>query len=384
MVVSRVLPDPAGAASARLLHGFMEGLVQLGRPAELWSWWPGQPPSRELPSYVRWQPLPAESWVRMKARALVRPRSDVLAAGYSLPPDVIAVAEEPLSFAAVRHHPRSVATIHYATALDVMALGAGEMGSTELGAGGRGALQWSARAGRRWQDERAERAAATRARAATAYSPRVGQAFGHRVQAVPCAIEMPNRLLPLVDEPVATCVADWSWPPNRLALDWLLAAWPKVRAALPSARLLLAGYGEAAIGTLPGVSVLGPVADSTAVLERSAVLAFPCPPTSGPKVKVLEAASLGLPVVTTAAGAEGLELGSGAYAEVKGAPGDVEALANALLGVLRDPARRAGLASTARAAVEAGHAPAVAAGRRVAVIDAALAGRRAPRAGDQG
>lgn len=352
VVVSRFLPDPAGSAGSRLLHGFLTGARATGRDVTLRSWWPGEPPAAGLPDWVRWDPPPAEPWLRMKARALLRPRGDALAARWDLPADAVALAEEVWSAAVVRRHPRAVTTVHYSTRLDAAALG------------GRTAAQA--------QDLRAERSAVRHATLATAYSPRVAAALGRHVQPVPCAMQLPAQVLPLVDAPVVACVADWRWAPNRTALARLLAAWPAVRAAVTGARLLLAGYGDAGVGSGGGVEVLGAVPDSTAVLARAALLVFPCPPTSGPKVKVLEAAALGLPVVTTPAGVEGLRLRDGA-AEVVAADAAPDLLAGRVAALLRDPQRRAAMAAAARADVEAAHAPQPAAAARLAVVDAGVA-----------
>ena len=353
VVVSRFLPDPAGPASARLLHGFATGARLLGRDLRVWSWWPGEAPGT-LPPWVRWEPLAPESTWRLKARALLRPRSDVLAHAFRVPADVIAVAEEPLSAPVVARHPRSVVTVHYAVGLDRQAVGAPLTAA-------------------HWQDRRAERAATRRVRLTTAYSSRVAAALeGAGAGVVPAAVEIPARL-PVVDAPVAACVADWSWPPNRIALDRLRAAWPLVRAALPAAELLLAGSGLPP-GDVDGVTALGRVGDSSEVLGRAAALVFPVPPTSGPKVKVLEAMSLGVPVVTTPAGLEGIDVDPDAAVVVEQpATGwDPQAFATAVVGLLHDPVRRADLAARARAAVVARHAPEPAARARLAVIDAAF------------
>jgi glycosyltransferase involved in cell wall biosynthesis len=137
--------------------------------------------------------------------------------------------------------------------------------------------------------------------------------------------------------------------------------------------LLIAGYGDADVGTATGVEVLGRVDDSTAVLERCAALVFPCPDTSGPKVKVMEAFSLGLPVVTTAAGVEGLDVDATAAVLVP-QPAPAHVLADAVVSLLVDPHARAELGERGRKQLCAAHAPEVAAGIRLAAIDAALIG----------
>jgi glycosyltransferase involved in cell wall biosynthesis len=275
----------------------------------------------------------------------VSPRSEVELGDWAPQPGSIPVADDPVSFPAVRRFAGSVLTQHYLTKLDMRALRRFEL--------------------RDVQDLRAERRNARQADLVLAYSRRVAAALGVAARPIPIAYAIPEEPLPTVDRPIACMLADWRWPPNHYALRELLAGWSEVREAVPGAQLLIAGrhLDESAVGTAAGVEVVGPVAHSTDVLERSAVLAFPCPPTSGPKVKVLEAMAHGLAVVTTAGGAEGA--GDGA----EPAPGLVcaepAAFASQLARVLADPQLRADLATAGRAEVTRVHAPRAAARARV-------------------
>ena len=195
---------------------------------------------------------------------------------------------------------------------------------------------------------------------ALACSDRVARLLGGKVRAVPIGYALPEEVLVPNESPVAGIMADWSWPPNKRALSSLLEVWPEVVAAVPGARLLLAGRAlePEEVGRVPGLRVLGEVRQSVDLLSQLSVLAFPCPATSGPKVKVLEALAYGIPVVTTPAGVEGLQLGPGEGALVAGRRGFAEALIKALL----SPESRAALGSSGRAAVEKHHSP-VSAGR---------------------
>jgi glycosyltransferase involved in cell wall biosynthesis len=192
----------------------------------------------------------------------------------------------------------------------------------------------------------------------------VAQALGGRAAVIPAAVEVPPAPVDLLDRPVALLLADWGWPPNAEALRSLLADWPQVRATCPGAELLLAGRrAPADLGTgLAGVRVLGEVRTAQEAFAQSAVLAFPCPPTSGPKTKVLEALAAGLPVVTTEAGVEGLVDPAGA------STAEPAAFSALLAQVLADPARRADLAQRGRRLVEESHGPAAAAGARLAQL----------------
>ncbi|MCW2615292.1 MAG: glycosyl transferase group 1, partial [Frankiales bacterium] len=279
-VLSSHLPAAEGTAAGRVLLATCEGLLAEGVDVAVTSWAPEEP--SDLPSWCTWTPVPPEPAWRTRSRALLRPRSDVTRIGWA--PRGIAVADDPLSAAALP--PGGVATLLYATTFDVDALGRRPYPKEVQ----------DLRADRRLRDLPAARV--------LTYSDRVAAWVGGTT--VPIAVPVPDGVLPQVDEPVAAMVADWRWEPNRMALRTLLHAWPRVRGAIPTARLLIAGRGDLPTGSQDGIEFLGPVARSVDVLERAAVLAFPCPDSSGPKVKVLEAAALGLAVVTTAGGAEGL------------------------------------------------------------------------------
>ncbi|HWB66821.1 MAG TPA: glycosyltransferase family 4 protein, partial [Mycobacteriales bacterium] len=180
---------------------------------------------------------------------------------------------------------------------------------------------------------------------------------------------IPTEVLPVVAEPVAVLLANWGWPPNRQALQRLLAQWPQVRRRVPDARLLLAGRGSTPSIDLPGVEVVGEVARTVDVLRRGAVMAFPCPPTSGPKMKVLDALAYGVPVVTTAAGVEGI--GADTTGDTPGAtvaaPQD---FADVLAAVLADESQRRQLAAAGRQLVLDRHTPQRAAAARLALLSA--------------
>jgi glycosyltransferase involved in cell wall biosynthesis len=86
---------------------------------------------------------------------------------------------------------------------------------------------------------------------------------------------------------------------------------PIVREQLPDARLRIAGARPAGtvrgLAPLPGVDLVGPVADMGAELRGAAAAVLPMFTGSGLKTKVLEAFASGTPVVTNALGVQGVE-----------------------------------------------------------------------------
>jgi glycosyltransferase involved in cell wall biosynthesis len=323
-ILSRHLPLAQGTAAGRVLLATGEGLLTEGVDLLVTSWSP-EPPVGELPPWCVWEPLPPEARWRTRTRALLRPRADVTRLGWS--PSGLAIADDPLSAAVLPSG--GIGTIHYATAIDVRRPSPHDL-----------------------QDLRAEHRLRRSGRV-LAYSPRVAAWAGGL--AIPAAIRVADKPLTPVDQPVAVLVADWRWRPNQVALDHLLVAWQEVD--VPGARLLLAGRGGAHVQAR-GVSWLGEVADADELLAQAAVLAFPCPDTSGPKVKVLEAVAKGVPVLTTPAGVEGL---AGEGVEVSGLAG----FGAALNRLLADPGRRAAQAEQARIGFAAVHAPGPAARARM-------------------
>ncbi|HTP24002.1 MAG TPA: glycosyltransferase [Solirubrobacteraceae bacterium] len=98
-------------------------------------------------------------------------------------------------------------------------------------------------------------------------------------------------------------------PENHQSAVWLIErVWPRVLDACPDARLVIAGSNPATslldrAGT--DVTVHGFVEDLLDLYTKARVFAAPLVLGAGVKVKVLEAAAVGLPIVSTSIGAEG-------------------------------------------------------------------------------
>jgi glycosyltransferase involved in cell wall biosynthesis len=165
--------------------------------------------------------------------------------------------------------------------------------------------------------------------------------------------------VPLDGPPVAGIIGTAAWPPTRAAtLRLLERVWPAILHELPGARLRVAGRGMASLvgpEAPAGVDVVGDVESAAAFLNGLSVLLYPLERGSGMKVKVLESIASGLPVVTTAAGAEGIEAGEGIVVEQEAA-----ALARAAAGLLADESERRSRGSAARSAFAARYSPRVA------------------------
>jgi glycosyltransferase involved in cell wall biosynthesis len=101
-----------------------------------------------------------------------------------------------------------------------------------------------------------------------------------------------------------------------------------------------------------GAWVVGEVASASSFLNSLSVLLYPVERGSGMKVKVLEAMASGVPVVTTRAGAEGIEPNDGVVVE-----DDHAALAAAAASILRDWHERRERGAAGRRAFLSHHTP---------------------------
>ena len=209
---------------------------------------------------------------------------------------------------------------------------------------------------------RAERAAIRRHRYLVASSPLVAEALRAaaphaEVVIAPLSLD-PSYYprAPLDGPPTAGLIGTAAWPPTEAAVRRILGhVWPLVRRHVPEARLLVAGRGLASLPGLPrppGVALLGEVSSASEFLRGLSLLLFPLERGSGMKVKVLESIATGLPVVTTPAGAEGIEADGGVVVE-----SDDERLAAAAAAILRDETERRERGAAARAAFERRYAP---------------------------
>ena len=139
-----------------------------------------------------------------------------------------------------------------------------------------------------------------------------------------------------------------SWGPNAAAAKFLIETFPKLRARFPDARLDIVGRDPPpelkAMGNRPGVEVTGGVPDVKPYLARASLLAVPLDAGGGTRLKILEAFAAGLPVVSTAVGAEGIEAIANTHFIRAERSGLVEAMAN----LLESPGEAMQLATAAR------------------------------------
>jgi len=140
--------------------------------------------------------------------------------------------------------------------------------------------------------------------------------------------------------------------------------WPLVRRDFPSAQLTVAGQGTreelrrvaaevlAAMEADESVELAGFVPDLRATLDTHTVMAAPLRLGGGVRNKVIESMAVGLPVVTTRRGAEGLSVASESELLIADEP---EEIAHQLVRVLSDGELQQRLSEAGRACAARDH-----------------------------
>ena len=160
---------------------------------------------------------------------------------------------------------------------------------------------------------------------------------------VPSSSDVPKGPLTVV------FVGLFVYEPNRDAARRLVREiLPRLRRAEPVAQVRLVGRDAGLLDDLrdvPGVTVVGEVADVGPELARADIVAVTLRFGSGTRVKLLEAFAHGRPVVSTRLGAEGLDVSDGEHLLLAD---DAEAFAGACLRLHREPALAERLAESGR------------------------------------
>lgn len=159
-----------------------------------------------------------------------------------------------------------------------------------------------------------------------------------KVAVVPNALPVPEDVTAPAHAPNLLFLGACDYPPNIEAAERLVKAiFPLIRAAVPNARLTIAGRGS---DTLPSrkhcpenVDYLGYAADLNELYARTKVVCCPMLNGGGTRIKLIEAAAYARPMVSTSVGAEGLDFVEGH--EILLRDSDSE-FAHACVGLLRD------------------------------------------------
>jgi glycosyltransferase involved in cell wall biosynthesis len=145
------------------------------------------------------------------------------------------------------------------------------------------------------------------------------------------------------------------WFPNRDAVEFFVEQiLPLLRNDVPDLEFIAAGRNPspelvARFGSRNGVRFTGTVPDMRPYLEQASVCVVPLRMGSGTRLKILEAAAAGKPIVSTRLGAEGLDFCAGRDILIADKP---EEFATAIKSLLLNPEKRISMAKAARELVE--------------------------------
>jgi glycosyltransferase involved in cell wall biosynthesis len=192
------------------------------------------------------------------------------------------------------------------------------------------------------------------ARSVTAINPMAS------IYTVPIAIDPAlYPVFPLAKERVVGLIAGMTWEPGvNAAVRLITRIWPRVLRSMPNARLHIAGWNARQtlaqyLGT-PRLTIDENIAHSFDFYKNCAVLAYPLSRGSGMKVKILEALAMGVPIVTTNEGSEGIEMHSGVHGFVED---DDDAFAARVLELMDSDVLRSAFAKAGRDLVEERYSP---------------------------
>jgi sugar transferase (PEP-CTERM/EpsH1 system associated) len=138
------------------------------------------------------------------------------------------------------------------------------------------------------------------------------------VSCVPIGVDTskfrPVDMLP--ESKTVVSIATMSWPPNiDSMLHFASDIFPSIKRRVPDARLVIAGGKPPdsikRLESDPFITVPGFVEDIHELARQSAVFVVPLRAGSGMRVKILNAMAMGLPVVSTGVGCEGIEVTHG-------------------------------------------------------------------------
>lgn len=134
-----------------------------------------------------------------------------------------------------------------------------------------------------------------------------------KVVAVPNAIALRPQRDSLTDKKSLLLLGDYRYGPNRIGAEFFIEKiWPRIVDIVPEARITIAGVRSDLIrqASAPpqGIDFPGFLPDLDAAYAGARVVVCPILSGGGTRVKIMEAAAYGKPVVATTIGAEGIDL----------------------------------------------------------------------------
>ncbi|MFG6461614.1 glycosyltransferase family 4 protein [Roseateles sp. DXS20W] len=174
-------------------------------------------------------------------------------------------------------------------------------------------------------------------------------------RAIPTGVDLDffSWQAPADGAPVVVFTGSMDWEANVDGIRFYIEdVWPRVRAQVPNAQLRVVGKNPPAAlvqRQVPGVSFTGFVDDVRDHARDAQAFVIPLRVGGGTRIKAFEAMAMGLPVVSTTIGIEGLDVDHGThFLRADGA----DELASATCRLIADGALRLKLSRAARELVE--------------------------------
>lgn len=168
---------------------------------------------------------------------------------------------------------------------------------------------------------------------------------------VPNAIDTDEYAGHFAEEPnTVIYMGGMDWYPNRDAVEYFVERiLPALQRSVPDVRFVVAGRNPSAefrarFAGVPSISFSGTVPDMRPLIGSASVCVVPLRMGSGTRLKILEAAAMSKPVVSTSLGAEGLDFIDGRDILIRDAPTQ---FAHSVAELLHDSAKRSTLGAAA-------------------------------------
>jgi polysaccharide biosynthesis protein PslH len=174
---------------------------------------------------------------------------------------------------------------------------------------------------------------------------------------VPTGVQITDFQIPsqLPDCPTIGFLGSMDWMPNVEGVHWFVnEVLPLLRRQLPNVRLKIIGRNppaslQALPSADPSIEVTGTVPQVQPHVHQCSIIAVPLLAGGGTRIKIYEAMAMGVPVVSTTIGAEGLPLVDGQDILLADTPA---VFAAKILSLLSQPATAAAQAARARHRME--------------------------------
>jgi glycosyltransferase involved in cell wall biosynthesis len=319
ILITLEAPLPFGGAAARWYYILLNQLIARGHDisvfcavsksddvAKLKETFPG--------ISIKAFPFPARSRFKSKLNTILKPYSYMFSDDMKLeinkrlnePYDVIHLEQLWTSWLVKGHEHKSFVSIHYLTNIDLEYAHVDSFKEKITN----------------WLMKRTERKLISRMEFIKTCSDRIEKRIKHwepdkKIHSVPFAIDKSLYLFN-ADEPRpvqkrVTLIASMNWYPGKSAAIRLLNdIWPQLSALNPDCILTIAGWEARNVLknylNLKNVEIVENVKDIQPYFNASSILLYAPSRGSGMKIKILEAMLLGVPVVTTSEGVEGLRI----------------------------------------------------------------------------